>query len=240
MVVAGIGMMFVPGLQGAGAGLLYGMTILDVASAATGKDWLTQRKLSPGERILNVVTAIPVTKVAGKVTGFSLKGSNDFVKATTTGSKNATRNLANSVKTNPKPGPTPAPTSSSSGGLNMDLQLFTEKLVDKPVLASRKGALNQAKRDANIPKGQHPDSVIKKPMTKPDFMGGGVLKDSSGKVIMTREYNYTNINGEKIIIQDHSAGHALSGQGAHFIVRPIDKPRNGTVEGTLPHYPFNK
>lgn len=56
---------------------------------------------------------------------------NDFVKSTTAGSKNTTKNLANSVKTNPKPGPTPAPNSSSSSGLNMDLQLFAEKKAIK-------------------------------------------------------------------------------------------------------------
>lgn len=96
-------MMAVPSLQG--AGLLYGMTILDVTSAATGKDWLTQRKLSPGERVLNVVTAIPVTEIAGKMTGFSLKGSNSVVKATTADTKNATKNVTNSVKPTPKPSP---------------------------------------------------------------------------------------------------------------------------------------
>lgn len=115
MVVAGIGMMAVPGLQGAGAGLLYGMTILDVTSAATGKDWLTQRKLSPGERVLNVVTAIPITKIAGKVTGFSLKGSNSVVKATTAGTKNATKNVANSVKPTPNPSPKPNIVSETEG-----------------------------------------------------------------------------------------------------------------------------
>nr|WGE05101.1 HNH/endonuclease VII fold putative polymorphic toxin [Bacillus subtilis] len=70
--------------------------------------------------------------------------------------------------------------------------------------------------------------------------GGRVIKDKNGKIIRTREYTFTNNKGEKIIIQDHSAGHEKGGQGPHFNVRPIDNTRTGKVPGTKEHYPFNK
>jgi len=75
-------------------------------------------------------------------------------------------------------------------------------------------------------------------MRTADYEGGHVIKDSEGNVIMTREYHYTNTRGEKIIIQDHCAGHMKGGQGPHFNVRPADKPRTGKVEGTKEYYPF--
>lgn len=70
--------------------------------------------------------------------------------------------------------------------------------------------------------------------------GGHVIKDANGNVINTREYHYTNSNGEKIIIQDHSAGHTKGDQGPHFNVRPAENPRTGSVPGTQDYYPFNK
>ncbi len=105
---------------------------------------------------------------------------------------------------------------------------------------TRKEAFNQAKRDANIPRTQQPLKVEKVPMTSSSSEGGHVLKDSSGKIIMTREYHFKNRNGDRIIIQDHSAGHKKGGQGPHFNVRPIDNPRTGKVSGTKSHYPFRK
>jgi len=69
---------------------------------------------------------------------------------------------------------------------------------------------------------------------------GHVIKDANGNVINTREYHYTNSNGKKIIIQDHSAGHTKGDQGPHFNVRPAENPRTGSVPGTQDHYPFNK
>ncbi|MDM5186431.1 HNH/endonuclease VII fold putative polymorphic toxin [Bacillus sp. DX4.1] len=71
-------------------------------------------------------------------------------------------------------------------------------------------------------------------------LGGHVIKDSNGKAIYTKEYHFTNKDGEKVIIQDHSAGHSKGGQGPHFNVRPADKLRTGKFEGTQEHYPFNK
>lgn len=105
---------------------------------------------------------------------------------------------------------------------------------------TRKEAFNQAKRDANIPRTQQPLKVEKVPMTSSLSEGGHALKDSKGKVIMTREYHFKNRNGDRIIIQDHSAGHVKGGQGSHFNVRPIDNPRTGKVPNTKSHYPFRR
>ncbi|PFI46080.1 hypothetical protein COI73_17970 [Bacillus cereus] len=108
------------------------------------------------------------------------------------------------------------------------------------VNVSRKGAFNKAKSDAGIPKVQHPEKIERVPMRTADHEGGHVIKDSNGKVIYTKEYHFTNKDGKKVIIQDHSAGHSKGGQGPHFNVRPADKPRTGKFEGTEEHYPFNK
>nr|WP_214826158.1 HNH/endonuclease VII fold putative polymorphic toxin [Exiguobacterium algae] len=70
--------------------------------------------------------------------------------------------------------------------------------------------------------------------------GGHVIKDSKGSVIYTREYKFTNRYNQKIIIQDHSAGHLKGGQGPHFNVRPFENTRTGSVPVTLDHYPFIK
>ncbi|MFY0521533.1 HNH/endonuclease VII fold putative polymorphic toxin [Lysinibacillus sp. UGB7] len=106
-------------------------------------------------------------------------------------------------------------------------------------LPGRNGAFKEAKRDAGIPRAQQPEKIESVPMRSAEYEGGHVLKDSKGNVIMTREYHYTNNSGEKLIIQDHSAGHTKGGQGPHFNVRPADKPRTGKKEGTKEHYPFN-
>lgn len=72
---------------------------------------------------------------------------------------------------------------------------------------------------------------------------GKQILGKDGKPILTREYTYTTKNGEKVVIQDHSAGHKYSDgkgtQGAHFNVRPIGDTRNGKVDGTKEHYPFD-
>ena len=65
-----------------------------------------------------------------------------------------------------------------------------------------------------------------------------MVKDNNGNVINTRNYYFTNNNGDSIIIQDHGAGHSTGGQGSHFNVRPASDPRNGIVDGTQSHYPF--
>ena len=108
------------------------------------------------------------------------------------------------------------------------------------IIVSRKGALKEAKRDAGIPRAQHPESINRVEMRTAPHEGSRVIKDKNGKIIWTREYTFTNNKGEKIIIQDHSAGHEKGGQGPHFNVRPIDNTRTGKVPGTKEHYPFNK
>jgi RHS repeat-associated protein len=130
--------------------------------------------------------------------------------------------------------------------LSYDLQFFAEK-GDNVInggngieLPGRNGALNQAKRDAGIPRSQHPELVDNVPMRSAPYEGGHILKDTNGNVINTREYHYTNNSGQKIIIQEHSAGHAKGNQGSHFNVRPADNPRTGSVSGTEAHYPFIK
>ena len=55
-------------------------------------------------------------------------------------------------------------------------------------LPSRNAALNQAKRDAGVPKSQQPVSVDKVKMTGPDYAGGHVVKDSNGNIVITRQY----------------------------------------------------
>ncbi|MCB2343328.1 HNH/endonuclease VII fold putative polymorphic toxin, partial [Clostridium estertheticum] len=107
-------------------------------------------------------------------------------------------------------------------------------------LPGRNGALNRAKRDAGISKSQHPDVVKNEYMRTATYEGGNVIKDVNGNPIKTREYYYKNQNGETVIIQDHSAGHAKGNQGPHFNVRPADNSRTGSVSGTQEHYPFNK
>ncbi|ULO09518.1 type IV secretion protein Rhs [Paenibacillus sp. 19GGS1-52] len=77
-------------------------------------------------------------------------------------------------------------------------------------------------------------------MRSVEHEGGHVIKDENGNVIKTREYQYTNNNEEKIIIQDHGAGHTKGDQGPHFNVRPEEYPRTGKVPGTKEHYPFEK
>ncbi|WP_083413115.1 HNH/endonuclease VII fold putative polymorphic toxin [Bacillus massilinigeriensis] len=108
------------------------------------------------------------------------------------------------------------------------------------LVAINNGYREIAKRDAGIPKGQQPKAVNRVDMRTAAHEGGHVIKDSSGNVISTREYVYTNKDGRKIVIQDHSAGHVKGGQGPHFNVRPSGNTRTGKVPGRKEHYPFNK
>jgi RHS repeat-associated protein len=106
----------------------------------------------------------------------------------------------------------------------------------------RAGALNQAKRDLGLPRAQHPESVLRVPLTRAD---GTRVLGADGKPIMTRVYTYKRPDGSTIVIQEHSAGHqfgegGVGDQGSHLNVRPPDDLRHGTVLGTQPHYPFNR
>ena len=111
-------------------------------------------------------------------------------------------------------------------------------------LMSRKGALNELKRDVGVPRSQHPDQLPngkqfeKVPMTD---RNGKVLLDKNGKPVTFREYTYTKPDGSKVIVQDHSAGHPQFGEnnpGGHFNVRPPENKRTGKVPGTKEHYQF--
>jgi RHS repeat-associated protein len=114
----------------------------------------------------------------------------------------------------------------------------------------RKGAFNEAKRDAGIPRSQQPDKIydpisgqMKQTRKVPMIDRNGVpIRGDDGKVIMTREYQFTRADGSKIIIQDHGAGHKYPGgignQGPHYNVRPAENPRTGKLPGTKEHYPF--
>lgn len=74
-------------------------------------------------------------------------------------------------------------------------------------------------------------------MREAESRGGHVIKDENGKVVKVRVYEYTNIFGEKVIIQEHVYPH-IGSEGPHFNVRPFDKQRTGVFDGTKPHYPF--
>ena len=104
---------------------------------------------------------------------------------------------------------------------------------------SRKEALQKAKRDAGIPKAQHPYKVEK--VSLKDGYGDFVRK-SNGEKVTARQYYYKNNKGNDIIIQEHSMGHAKAavgkGKEAHFNVRPIDNLDTGYYPGTYGHYNF--
>ncbi|WP_240152536.1 HNH/endonuclease VII fold putative polymorphic toxin, partial [Erwinia amylovora] len=115
---------------------------------------------------------------------------------------------------------------------------------------SRKEAFRAAKRDAGIPMTQQPDRIFN---PKTGFHGdhrnvrmtdsnNNPILDKSGNQIWTREYQFTKSDGNKIVIQDHSAGHSYPGgignQGRHLNVRPIENIRTGSVLGTFDHYEF--
>ena len=106
---------------------------------------------------------------------------------------------------------------------------------------SRNAAFRAAKRDAGIPVSQQPSKVELVPLT--DRNGKSILGDDH-LPIKTREYTFSRPDGESIVIQDHSPGHIYGppgtpgNQGPHLNVRPISDTRNGTISGTLEHYPF--
>ena len=98
---------------------------------------------------------------------------------------------------------------------------------------SRSGAYNQAKRDAGVPRSQQPHQV-----NRVDLL------DSNGKIIMrngqpaqAREYHFTNNQGQRVVIQEHSWGHIKGAQSPHFNVRPFGEP-NGYFPGTHGHYRY--
>ncbi|TDD58955.1 hypothetical protein E1263_16850 [Kribbella antibiotica] len=108
------------------------------------------------------------------------------------------------------------------------------------VLPSRNAAFRAAKRDLGIPNAQQADELRMTAMTD---RSGHQLMNPYGRPIMTREYVFTRSGGDRVIIQDHSAGHfygegGVGDQGAHLNVRPFDTPRTGKVPGTAQHYEY--
>uniref|UniRef100_UPI0030DABF15 RHS repeat-associated core domain-containing protein n=1 Tax=Pseudomonas lurida TaxID=244566 RepID=UPI0030DABF15 len=117
---------------------------------------------------------------------------------------------------------------------------------------SRNGAFKQAKADAGIPRVQHPDAVVDPRLgtmrqyslvSMRDQQRNEIL-DAQGRPVMTREYEFTRMDGSKVLIQDHGAGHKFStpdgkgDQAAHFNLRPKFRPRNGKLDGAKDHYYF--
>lgn len=108
---------------------------------------------------------------------------------------------------------------------------------------SRNEAFDQARRDLGIPRSQQPESTRMVDMTRPD---GSRVLGADGRPIQTREWVYTRSDpatgrSERVVIQDHSAGHSYGGTGdqpSHFNVRPYDNTRTGSVPGTRDHYYF--
>lgn len=112
------------------------------------------------------------------------------------------------------------------------------------IQVSRKSSLRQIKRELGIPMSQQP--IIQKMVPMTDRNGNWILGPDK-KPIMTRELTY-EVNGKKIVIQDHSAGHQYPGgignQGPHHNVRTVNPKtgktdRNRTPEGAKDHYYFD-
>jgi|GEM_PF-1005383 len=108
----------------------------------------------------------------------------------------------------------------------------------------RRDSFREAKRDAGVPVGQQPVDVKKVDMTD---RNGNAMLDSDNNKISTREYHYRNTDGERLVIQDHSAGHSqFSGSDAeksHFNVRKYDADtgdamRTKSFPGTHGHYTY--
>jgi hypothetical protein len=104
--------------------------------------------------------------------------------------------------------------------------------------------MREAKRDAGIPNSQKPSEV-----SRADLGDGygGIVRNSNGTPVTTRQYHFKDQNGKTVVIQEHSRGHAkatpLHGAEPHFNVRPVDKVTGqvldtGSVPGTHGHYNF--
>lgn len=87
--------------------------------------------------------------------------------------------------------------------------------------------------------GQQPISQKMVPLT--DSNGNWLLGDDK-RPVMSRELTY-DVNGKRVVIQDHSAGHdfgegGVGDQPSHHNVRPEDNTRTGKVQGMDDHYYF--
>jgi RHS repeat-associated protein len=101
---------------------------------------------------------------------------------------------------------------------------------------SKKSAMTSLKKDAKIPRSQSPEKVEKVKMTDGN---GNTAKTAEGKVVNTTEYTHTTTGGDKVVIQNHSAGHDKGNVGPHLNVRPAENTKTGKVEGTKAHYEFD-
>ena len=105
----------------------------------------------------------------------------------------------------------------------------------------RSASLRGIKRQLDVPMSQQPISQKMVPLT--DSNGNWILNVNK-QPVMTRELTY-DVNGKKIVIQDHSAGHdfgegGIGDQPSHHNVRPAENTRTGKVEGMEDHYYFDK
>jgi hypothetical protein len=111
--------------------------------------------------------------------------------------------------------------------------------------SSRSDAFRQAKRDAGIPVTQQPerpnDQIY---LTEAPSRGSHRVTDpQTGQIIPTRAYIFTDINGNKKIILEHSFGHT-GVTGSHFQVHDYDPDlpdgydRTNHTVGTEDHYFF--
>jgi hypothetical protein len=209
-------------------------TFFDVLKAA--KDWLNKPPREQlgdiaeegGDLLTSPSTYIPGGTLLGKGSRIAVEGGEvaaDAAKAGKKARKAAVRaaKAEDALAEHSIPAVRPIPKSEAS-------------------LPSRRGAFRKAKRDAGIPQGQQPDAVVTPKMT--DRWDNPIL-DAQGRPIKTREYEFTRPDGQKIVIQDHSAGHqfgqgGVGDQGPHFNVRPADRRRTGQVPGTQGHYSFQK
>ncbi|UDB53166.1 pre-toxin TG domain-containing protein [Bacillus safensis] len=119
--------------------------------------------------------------------------------------------------------------------------LDVQKNLNKNHHESRKASLKEIKRQLNIPRTQNPESQKMVPLT--DKNGKRILNEKN-QPILTRELTY-EVNGKKIVIQDHSNGHdfgegGIGNQPSHHNVRPEHNTRNGKVEGVEDHYYFER
>ncbi|MBJ2247558.1 HNH/endonuclease VII fold putative polymorphic toxin [Pseudomonas haemolytica] len=61
---------------------------------------------------------------------------------------------------------------------------------------------------------------------------------------LTSKYEFTRENSQRVVIQEHSAGHKFGAPGgigdqeAHFNLRPIGNTRHGKLKDAKDHYNF--
>jgi hypothetical protein len=111
---------------------------------------------------------------------------------------------------------------------------------------SRRDAFRQAKQDAGIPMNQQPEMIPELTLTEAPSRGGHKIIDpQTGQIIPTRAYLFTDTNGNKKILLEHSFGHT-GVTGSHFQVHDYDLhipgpghyDRTKRATGTADHYFF--